>query len=60
VASGPLFLGTGAGIGKSLGGPVRFIAELNAIAALPVASLGDVDPGFAIQLDANLGLLFAF
>jgi hypothetical protein len=60
VASGPLFVGTGAGLTKSLGGPVRFLAELNILAGLPVASLGDVEPGFAVQFDANLGLLFAF
>lgn len=60
VASGPLFIGTGAGYSSSLGGPVRLVAELNVLAGLPVASLGDVEPGFAIQLDANLGLLFAF
>ncbi|HUH03242.1 MAG TPA: hypothetical protein VML75_14695 [Kofleriaceae bacterium] len=60
VASGPLFIGTGAGYGASLGGPVRLVAELNVLAGLPVAKLDDVEPGFAIQLDANLGLLFAF
>lgn len=61
VASGPLFIGTGAGYNKSLGGPVRLVAELNLLAGLPIAPVSDVeDPSFAIQIDANLGLLFAF
>jgi hypothetical protein len=59
-ASGPLFIGTGAGYLRSLGGPMRFIAELNVIAGIPVAKVGEIDPGFALQIDANLGIVVAF
>ncbi len=59
-ASGPLFVGTGAGYTKSLGGPVRFLVELNALIGIPAFKLGSIDTGFTVQLDANLGLIFAF
>ncbi len=59
-ASGPLFVGTGAGYTRSLGGPVRFLVELNALIGIPAFKLGSIDTGFAVQLDANLGLIFAF
>ena len=60
AVSGPLLIGTGAGYLRSVGGPMRFIAELNVIAGIPVAKLGEIDPGFALQIDANLGLIVAF
>ncbi len=66
-ASGPLLIGGGAGYSKSMGGPIKFIAELNAIAAIPVIAeigtcpgSGCVEPNFAFHVDFNLGLLFAF
>jgi len=59
-ASGPLFVGTGAGYTKSLGGPVRFLIELNALIGIPAFKLGSIDTGFTVQLDANIGLIFAF
>ncbi len=60
TASGPVFLGGGLGYSKRMGGPIRFIAEVNALAGLPVADLGEVKPNFAVQFDVNMGLLFAF
>ncbi len=61
-AIGPLFLGGGVGYSRSMGGPIRFVAELNAVAGLPVVSeLGATKVlNFAIHFDANLALLFAF
>ncbi len=67
VASGPLILGAGVGYIASLGGPIRFIAELNALAGVPVIDelgtcpgSGCVRPNLGVQMDANLGLMFAF
>ncbi|HTM20384.1 MAG TPA: hypothetical protein VL172_07755, partial [Kofleriaceae bacterium] len=60
AVSGPLLLGTGAGYLRSLGGPMRFVAELNVIAGIPVSKVGVIDPGFGLQFDADLGLMVAF
>jgi hypothetical protein len=61
VASGPLLLGGGVAYSRPMGGPIKFVAEVNSIAGLPVAGISGVDdPSFAVQFDVNLGLLFAF
>jgi hypothetical protein len=60
TATGPLFLGAGAGIVRNLGGPMQFVAEVNMLMGLPVVEAGDVDAGFGVQFDFNLGMLFAF
>jgi len=61
AASGPLIIGAGAGFAKPLGGPTKFIAEVNALAGIPVVEeYAKIKPNFALQLDVNLGLLFAF
>jgi hypothetical protein len=68
VASGPFLVGAGAGYSKALGGPMRFVAELNTLVGIPgpIKELGTcpgagcVKPNFALQFDLNLGVLFAF
>lgn len=68
TAMGPLLLGAGVGYSKSLGGPMRLVAELGALGALtagfdelgPCPGDGCVRPKNGVQLDANLALLFAF
>ncbi len=68
VASGPILIGAGAGYAKALGGPMRFVAELNTLAGIPgpIKELGTcpgagcVKPNFALQFDLNIGVLFAF
>jgi hypothetical protein len=65
--TGPLIVGAGAAYTKALGGPLRFIAELNALAGIPVISemgtcpgTGCLKPNFGVQIDVNLGLIFGF
>lgn len=69
TASGPLLVGGGVGFSRSVGGPIKFIAELNAIAGIPIVGEigtcpsttgGCVEPNFALQFDANVGLVFSF
>ena len=61
VASGPLFVNVGAGYNASLGGGVGLVAELNAIAGIPVVSkLGNSILNFGVQFDFNLGLVLGF
>jgi hypothetical protein len=68
VASGPLLAGAGVGYAFALGDTFRFVTELNAIAGIPVVScLGDcgpagrgVEPNFAVQFDANVGVMISF
>ena len=60
TATGPVFIGGGAGLVRSLGGPMQFVAELNMLMGLPIVSAGDTDAGFGVQFDFNLGLLFGF
>jgi hypothetical protein len=60
-ASGPLLAGAGAGYSKALGGPMRFLAELNAIVGIPVVEeFQQVKPNFAVQFDVNVGLIVGF
>jgi hypothetical protein len=64
VATGPLLIGAGAAYAKALGGPIKFVAEVNAIAGIPVIDKLGSDPGFqlnfGVQFDVNLGLMFGF
>jgi len=68
TAMGPLLFGGGLGYAKSLGGPMRLVAEVNALAAVTAgfSTLGTcpgdgcVEPKNGAQVDANLALLFAF
>lgn len=64
VATGPLLVGAGAAYSKGLGGPIKFVAELNAIAGIPVIEKLGSNPGFqlnfGVQFDVNLGLMFGF
>jgi hypothetical protein len=71
---GPLFVGGGAGYIASLGGPIKFLAEVNATMGIPVidqmgtcpSAPGEVkdasclQPNFGLEVDANLGLMFGF
>ena len=67
TASGPLLLGGGVGYVKAMGGAIRLVAEVNALAGIPIISelgtcpgMGCIKPNFAVQFDLNLGLMFAF
>ena len=68
AASGPLLAGAGVGYAWALGDSFQLVTELNAIAGIPIVScIGDcgpvgrgVEPNFAVQIDANLGLLISF
>jgi hypothetical protein len=68
TASGPVMIGAGAAYVRPLSGPMKFVAELNALAAFTagVSELGEcpgtgcIRPSFGLQFDANLGILFAF
>ena len=61
TASGPLLLGAGLNYLRSLSGPMKVVLGLNATAGVPIGvELQGVSPGFALQIDANLGVLFAF
>jgi hypothetical protein len=69
TASGPVLLGAGAAYVRPLSGPMKFIVELNALSAFTagISELGDcpdgdscVRPSFGLQVDANLGIMFAF
>ncbi len=68
TAMGPVLFGGGVGYGMSLGGPMRLVAEVNALAAINagIDELGNcpgngcVRPKTGAQVDANLALLFAF
>lgn len=70
TAMGPVLLGGGVGYAKSLGGPMRIVAEVNALAAFTAGfdelgacgegQDGCVRPKTGAQVDANLALLFAF
>jgi hypothetical protein len=60
-ASGPLLIGFGAGYSRALSGSMKFLAELNVLSGIPVVDeFSGVEPNFALQLDANVGLLVAF
>jgi len=61
VAIGPLFVTGGAGYSAGLGGGLALVAELNAVAGIPVVSkLGNSQLNFGVQLDFNLGLHIGF
>jgi len=70
VALGPLLVSAGLAYTSALGGPMRFLFEVNSIAGIPVidefacADPNDkstcVHPQFGVQFDINLGLIFAF
>ena len=65
VATGPLLVGAGAAYTAALGGPIKFVAELNAIAGIPVIGELGAEPNtfklnFGVQFDLNLGLMFGF
>jgi hypothetical protein len=61
VAIGPLFVSGGAGYSAALGGGLSLVAEMNAVAGIPVVSkLGNSILNFGVQLDFNLGLHIGF
>ena len=61
VAIGPLFLTGGAGYSAGLGGGLSLVAEMNAVAGVPIVSkLGNSILNFGVQLDFNLGLHIGF
>ncbi len=61
VAIGPLFVTGGAGYSAGLGGGLSLIAELNAVAGIPVVGkLGNSILNFGVQLDFNLGVHIGF
>jgi hypothetical protein len=60
VATGPLLVGGGANWAKTLGGPVRFVLDMNVLAGVPIVDMGAVTPYFSVNLDLNLGLQFVF
>ncbi len=61
VALGPLFVSGGAGYLAALGGGLALVAELNAVAGIPVVDkLGNSNLNFGVQLDFNLGLHIGF
>ena len=61
TAIGPLFIGGGVGFSRSLGGPVRFSAEADVTAGIPVVGeIGTARLNFGIQFDLNLGVMVAF
>lgn len=61
VALGPLLVNLGAGYNASLGGGVNLVAELNALAGIPVSKkLGNSILNFGVQFDFNVGLVLGF
>lgn len=68
TVSGPVLLGGGLGYQSQLGGPVKLVGELDALAGIPAIitqfgtcpGTGCVKPGFGLEFDLNLALLFAF
>jgi hypothetical protein len=60
VATGPLLIGGGAAWAHTLGGPLRFVLDLNILTGIPVAELGGVKPYFSINADLNIGFQLAF
>jgi hypothetical protein len=60
VATGPLLVGGGASWAHTLGGPLRFVLDLNVLAGIPVAELGGVKPYFSANADLNIGFQLAF
>jgi hypothetical protein len=61
VAIGPLLVGAGAGYTKSLSGGLAFVADVSALAGLPVSSqFGGATVNFGVQFDVSLGLAIGF
>jgi hypothetical protein len=61
VAIGPLLVGAGAGYNLALSGSLKMIAELNALAGIPVTKkIGESHLNFGVQLDFSLGLAVGF
>lgn len=61
TAIGPLFIGGSFGYSGTMSGPLRYVAELNLIAGIPVVSeLGTARLNFGIQFDVNVGLVIGF
>jgi hypothetical protein len=68
TASGPVLIGGGIGYGKPLSGAMKFVGEVNALAAVPAGikelggcpGAGCVKPHFGLQFDVNLGVMFSF
>jgi hypothetical protein len=64
VATGPLLVGAGAAYTTPLGGPIKLVAEANAIAGIPVIDEMGTMPkfklNFGVHFDLNLGLQIGF
>ena len=61
VAMGPLLVGAGGGYSAALSRIIRFEAQLNAIAGIPVVkTIGESHLNFGVQFDLSLGLSFGF
>lgn len=61
AVSGPLLVVAGFGYQKKLTESLRFLADINAIAGIPVVKeMGTVRPHFGTQVDINLGIFFTF
>ena len=61
VSIGPAIVNLGAGYNASLGGGVGLVAEVNALAGIPVTkNLGNAIMNFGVQFDFNLGLVLGF
>lgn len=61
VSLGPVLVNLGAGYHAQLGGGLGLVAELNAIAGIPVTEkLGNAIMNFGVQFDFNLGLVLGF
>ncbi len=67
VATGPLFLGGGAGWRKALGGPAYFFIDLHIEIGIPIiqeigggGGTAPIKPGFAVNTDLSLGIALAF
>lgn len=61
VALGPLLIGAGAGYHAQLGAGLAIIAEMGALAGVPVVKdLGSSHLNFGVQFDLNLGIQVGF
>jgi hypothetical protein len=61
AAMGPLLVGGGAGYVAALGGGLKFDAELNALAGIPVVTqIGNSHLNFGVEFDLTLGFMLGF
>jgi hypothetical protein len=61
VAIGPMLVSAGAGYTAAVGGSLKIVAELNAIAGIPVVkTIGASNLNFGVQFDFALGLAVGF